>query len=195
MLFLYRPPQTWMRSASPRGHTQQAAYNRQLRQRFVATRRVAPTPTAARASTLIQALNAGVDGDRELLHRVLTDDVHGWTPEVAIGSLAELIDGLGHRDDVFSDIELVATPLDVGGDHACAEWSVALTHTGTLVLDDGTQVGPSGLRVTVHGATVADFRGERICSFRQYWDRSAVLEQLGAGRPPAAAAATPEPAN
>jgi hypothetical protein len=47
MLFLYRPRQTWMPYRLPRSRTQQAAYNRQLQQRFSSTRRVAPAVPAA----------------------------------------------------------------------------------------------------------------------------------------------------
>ena len=46
MLFLYRPRETWMPFASPRGRTQQAAYNRQLQGQFDSTRRVAPAAPA-----------------------------------------------------------------------------------------------------------------------------------------------------
>jgi hypothetical protein len=42
MLFLYRPPQTWMPYALPRSRTQQVDYNRELQRRFASTRRVAP---------------------------------------------------------------------------------------------------------------------------------------------------------
>jgi len=42
VLFLYRPRQTWMPFSLPRNRTEQAAYNRQLQQRFDTTRRVAP---------------------------------------------------------------------------------------------------------------------------------------------------------
>jgi hypothetical protein len=42
MLFLYRPPQTWMPFARPQDMTQQAAYNRQLQDRFSSTRTIAP---------------------------------------------------------------------------------------------------------------------------------------------------------
>ena len=42
MLFLYRPRQTWMPYRVPRPPTQQQRYNRQLQDRFDATRRVAP---------------------------------------------------------------------------------------------------------------------------------------------------------
>ena len=44
MLFLYRPRQTYMPFSSPRSATQQGQYNRQLQQKFAASRRVAPAP-------------------------------------------------------------------------------------------------------------------------------------------------------
>jgi hypothetical protein len=45
MLFLYRPRETWMPFALPRGQTDQAAYNRDLQRQFAATR---PAPSTAR---------------------------------------------------------------------------------------------------------------------------------------------------
>ena len=137
------------------------------------------TSNVLRANTLVHALQAGIEGDHDTLEGVLTDDVRAWTPTVSAHSLTELLAQLDHRNEAFSDPELVVTPLDVGGDLACAEWSVALTHTGTLRLNDETKIAPTGIRVTVHGITVAEFHGEHICAFRQYWDASSVLEQLG----------------
>jgi hypothetical protein len=46
MLFLYRPRETWMPFSLPRNRTDQAAYNRQLQQRFDSTRRVPPAVPA-----------------------------------------------------------------------------------------------------------------------------------------------------
>ena len=109
---------------------------------------------------------------------MFTDDVRAWTPALSTSSLSELIDELDRRDDAFSDIELDVVPLDVGGAYACVEWTVDMTHSGTITLADRT-LEPSGIRVTLHGVTVAEFHGERICSLRQYWDEFAVLEQLG----------------
>jgi hypothetical protein len=54
-----------------------------------------------------------------------------------------------------------------------------MTHTGPLAVADGLTVEPSGIDVTLHGMTVAEFRGEQICSLRQYWDELSVYEQLG----------------
>ena len=69
MLFLYRPRQTWMPFASPRNRTQQAAYNRQLQEKFESTRRVAPAVPAAAHDPLDDLKELGE------LHRsgVLTD--------------------------------------------------------------------------------------------------------------------------
>jgi len=38
---------------------------------------------------------------------------------------------------------------------------------------------PTGRRFALRGATVADFDGDRISEFRQYWDEVSLIEQLG----------------
>ena len=91
------------------------------------------TSNEARATTLGRALRAGLDRDRGLLAELCTEDVRAWTPAFAASGLAELLDVLDRRDEAFSDVALEVSPLDVGGAHACVEWSVAMTHTGRLV--------------------------------------------------------------
>jgi ketosteroid isomerase-like protein len=137
------------------------------------------TSNEARAAVLVRALRAGIERDREALGGLLTDDVRAWTPTLSTSSLSELLDELDRRDDAFSDFDLDAAPLDVGGDYACVEWTVEMTHSGPLRLAEETSVESSGIRVTMHGVTVAEFTGARIVSLRQYWDEFAVLEQLG----------------
>jgi ketosteroid isomerase-like protein len=137
------------------------------------------TSNASRATCLVRALQAGIDGDGSVIRGVCTDDVKVWTPALSASSLAQLVAELERRDLAFSDIELEVAPLDVSGDYACAEWSVTMTHTGPLVLAGGEVVEPTGTRIMLNGATVAEFRGDRICSLRQYWDELAVFEQIG----------------
>jgi ketosteroid isomerase-like protein len=137
------------------------------------------TSNAARARALMQALRAGLDGDTSTIRDLYTEDVKAWTPALSASSVTELTAELERRDQAFSDIELEIAPLDVGGEYACAEWSVTMTHSGPLVLGGGEVVQPTGTRITVNGATVAEFRGDRICSLRQYWDELAVFEQIG----------------
>ena len=137
------------------------------------------TSNGARASTLLRALRSSLEGDTRALRELYTDDVTAWTPALSASSLDELTAELARRDAAFSDVELEVAPLDVGGEFACAEWSVSMTHTGTLDLAGGEALEPTGIRITVNGATVAEFRGDRICSVRQYWDELGVFEQLG----------------
>jgi ketosteroid isomerase-like protein len=132
----------------------------------------------ARARTLERALRAGIDRDRDTIGQLCTEDVRAWTPALATTSRSELLDELDRRDESFSDVEVDVTPLDVGGDYACAEWSVAMTHTGPLTLPDDTTIDPTGVRVVIHGVTVVEFRDDLICAVRQYWDEAEVLEQL-----------------
>jgi len=136
------------------------------------------TSNEERATTLVKALHAGIEGDKAALGALLTDDVRAWTPALATSSLSELIDELERRDSAFTDMELETVPLDVGGDFACVEWTVEMTHSGRIALTGEEGIEPSGTRVTLHGVTVAEFEGDRICSLRQYWDEYAVLAQL-----------------
>jgi len=137
------------------------------------------TTNDARASILTRALRAGLAGDRQAVADACTDDVRMWGPSIAADSRAELLEALDRRDRAFSDFELEITPLDVGGDFACVEWTVRMKHSGPVELADGTRLEPSGEPVIVNGATIAEFDGDRICSLRQYWDEFAVLQQLG----------------
>ncbi|HEY7137534.1 MAG TPA: nuclear transport factor 2 family protein [Acidimicrobiia bacterium] len=137
------------------------------------------TSSVTRAATLVQVLRAAVEGDAAAVEKVCTPDVAAWAPAVSVSSATELAALLARREHAFTDIELDVAPLDVAGDFACAEWSVTMTHTGPLVLADDTVVEPTGVRVTLHGATVAEYRGDLICSLRQYWDELTMAEQLG----------------
>ncbi len=137
------------------------------------------TTNQARAAVLVRALRASITGDSAAVKELYTDDVKAWAPALTASSAAELAAEFERRDDAFSNIDLRVFPLDVGGEYACVEWAVSMTHSGPLTLTDGLVIEATGLAVTINGATVAEFSGDRICSFRQYWDEFTVLEQLG----------------
>jgi ketosteroid isomerase-like protein len=137
------------------------------------------TSNAERATILERALRAGIDGDRDAIDELYTEDVTAWSPVFGITSRTELVGELERRDEAFSDVELEVTALDVGGDYACAEWRVTMTHTGDLRLGDVDPIPATGVTVTLNGVTIAEFRGGKICSFRQYWNEVSILDQLG----------------
>ena len=137
------------------------------------------TSNAERSATLAKALHASLDHDPALVDALCTEDVKAWTPGLAASSAVELAAALALRDEAFSDVDLEVVPLDVGGDYAAAEWRVEMTHTGRLVLGEGVEVEPTGIRIALNGVTVAEFDGHRICSLRQYWDELTLFDQLG----------------
>jgi hypothetical protein len=137
------------------------------------------TTSAERTATLIRALEASATGDSSVVAELYTNDVKGWSPAMSVSSAAELAVELEDRDEAFSELDLAFAPLDVGRDRACVEWTMTATHTGTLTIDDEHELEPTEIRLTVRGITVAEFDGDRIRSFRQYWDEAELLDQLG----------------
>jgi ketosteroid isomerase-like protein len=137
------------------------------------------TSTPKRAAILTRALRAAIEGDESAMKDICTDDITAWTPALSTTSRDELMAEIARRDDAFSDIELDLSPLEVGGEFACAEWTVTMLHSGPLSLAQGATVEATDARVTLHGVTIAEFRGEQICALRQYWDELTVFEQLG----------------
>jgi ketosteroid isomerase-like protein len=127
----------------------------------------------------MRAMAACVDGEVTALTELFSDDVVVWSPAFSGQGVPELVAGLTAIREAFSHPDVQLTPLEVGGDFACVEWCISLLHTGRVVLSDDWVIEATGLPVVVHGVTVAEFEGERICALRQYWNEFTLLEQLG----------------
>jgi ketosteroid isomerase-like protein len=135
------------------------------------------TTGSVHGSALRGLLLAAVTGDGDAMGDLVTDDVIGWSPNLFVRSRAELLDAVSGREDTFSGIEVDVRALDELGDKAFAEWHVAADHTGPLFVDDDVAIEPTGRRLHLSGATVAEFDGDRICAFRSYFDDLALVEQ------------------
>ena len=133
---------------------------------------------SAQASAMRRLLEATVTGDLAAIADLVTADVTAWSPTLFVTSRDELLGALEHHEDAFSGIEVRVQALDQVGDKAFAEWHVAVDHTGPLAVDDDLVIQPTGRRLHVSGATVAEFDGDRICAFRSYFDDLALIEQL-----------------
>jgi ketosteroid isomerase-like protein len=134
-------------------------------------------PASAQADVLRNLLQAAVAGDGDRIADLVTHDVIGWSPHLNIASREDLVAAMHERDDPFSAVDLQIRAIDQIGDKAIAEWHVAADHTGPLVVDDDVVIAPTGRRLHLSGATVAEFDGELICAFRNYFDDLAILEQ------------------
>ena len=71
-------------------------------------------------------------------------------------------------------LEIISTG-DTGGGLVATQWVMHGANTGPL--PDGTPA--TGRTVTLHGASFAQFEGDKVRSERIYFDRQNLLEQLG----------------
>jgi ketosteroid isomerase-like protein len=135
-------------------------------------------PTSTKEAVLVRALEAAVTGDDSTLDQTFTEDVVGWSPNLAVTSRAELAEEFRDRHDALSNIAIAFDAIYIIGDNAIAEWRISADHTGPIVVDDDLQLEATGRTIVLAGATFAEFRGDQICAFRNYFDDAALLEQL-----------------
>ena len=132
----------------------------------------------SRKDVLLKALEAEVGGASVDRATLFTDDVVGWSPIATVSGLTDLVELAADRETTFSNVVIMFRGLDEVGNKAFAEWLVEADHTGPMVLGDGAVLEATGRRVRLAGVTVADFRGEKIRSFRTYFDDVSLLEQM-----------------
>ena len=132
----------------------------------------------SRKDVLLKALEAEVGGASVDPGTLFTDDVVGWSPIATVSGLKDLADLAAMRETTFSNVVIMFRGLDEVGNKAVAEWLVEADHTGPMVLGEDAVLEATGRRVRMAGVTVADFRGEKIRSFRTYFDDVSLIEQM-----------------
>ncbi len=133
-------------------------------------------PGADRSAVVRAALDAVVSGDASRFDQLFTDDVVFVGPHVSATSRAALEEAVGQPEDALSDVRIVVRSLDVVGDKVVVEWQLDARFTGALLFDDNVLIEPTGQALHLPGASFAEFRGERICAFRHYFDDSELLD-------------------
>jgi hypothetical protein len=134
--------------------------------------------SGSRKDTLLRALEAEVGTTPADPGSLFTDDVVGWSPYVYLSGLTAVSELAGLRETAFSNVVILLRGLDEVGNKAFAEWVIEADHTGPFVLTDDASLEATGRRVQLAGVTVADFRGEKIRSFRTYFDDLSLIEQI-----------------
>ena len=131
----------------------------------------------SRKDVLLKAIEAEVGG-ASFDPSLFTDDVVGWSPIATVSGLTDLADLAAVRETTFSNVVIMFRGLDEVGNKAFAEWLIEADHTGPMVLGQDSVLEATGRRVRMAGVTVADFRGEKIRSFRTYFDDVSLIEQI-----------------
>ena len=131
----------------------------------------------SRKDVLSKALEAEVGGAPVDLSTLFTEDVVGWSPYATVSGLEALAQLAALREEAFSNVVIMFRGVDELGNKEFAEWLIEADHTGPLVLGDEV-VEPTGRHVRLPGVTVADFREEKIRSYRTYFDDLSMIEQI-----------------
>lgn len=79
----------------------------------------------------------------------------------------------------FPDFSVESVTLFGQGDFVASEWSAHGTHDGPLARPEGGLVEPTGRSFLRTGVAVVELRGGKIVSYRDYFDRQTMAEQLG----------------
>ncbi len=125
-----------------------------------------------------QALLAAVSGDLDGLRDLVTDDVVAWSPTGYARGIDELAAELSDREGMFSEVAIIADPVDVIGDKVIAEWTIAARHTGPIVVDE-YEIEATDIDIELRGVMILELRGGKIAKVRQYWNEVDLIEQLG----------------
>lgn len=131
-----------------------------------------------RAGVMERALEACLKGDVAALPQLFTDDVSGWSPNLHVSSLDELEEAIAERDETLSNVSVKIDTIDVVGNKGYAEYRVNAVFSGPFVIDEDTVIEANGRELLVGAAFAADFEGDTISAFRNYFDNAALLEQM-----------------
>ena len=131
-----------------------------------------------RRQMLRQAVEACVVGDVDALPEFFAADVSGWSPNMLVRSLDELRDVVADREDAFANVAIHVDALDVVGKKGFMEYRLTGVFSGPFVIDENTVVDPNGRELVLGAALVAEFAGDKISAFRNYFDDAALMEQM-----------------
>ena len=118
-------------------------------------------------------------GDVEGLVNLYTEDATLVTPFGTFEGRAAIREALSRDKAAFPDRTVTRGVIVEQGDTLAAEWTMIATHTGPLLMPDGTELPPTGKRVELKGMELAQVRDGKAAVHHMYWDNMAVAGQLG----------------
>jgi uncharacterized protein (TIGR02246 family) len=126
-----------------------------------------------------QAMRFYNAGDLDGLADAYTEDAVLVSPNGTVQGRTAIREHWSQEKAAFPDRTLTVNVVVEQGDTIAAEWTWAGTHTGPLVLPDGTELPPTGKRVEGQGMDLAQLRDGKAAVLHQYWDNMAWARQLG----------------
>jgi len=118
-------------------------------------------------------------GDVEGFVNSYTEDATLVNPFGTFEGRAAIREHWSREKAAFPDRAITLDVLVEQGDTLADEWTFVGTHTGPLVMADGTELPPTGKRIELKGMELVQLRDGKIAAQHQYWDNMAVAGQLG----------------
>lgn len=118
-------------------------------------------------------------GDLDGVMDLYAEDSSQLMPDGTYEGRAAIRDRLAKELAAFSDLGHRVVSYVEEGDAFADEWVFVGTHTGPLVLPNGTELPPTGKRVEMPGMEYVKVRGGKIVVDNLYYDNMAVAEQFG----------------
>ena len=119
------------------------------------------------------------EGDLEGCMELYADDAVQLMPDGVFEGRAAIRERLTRELAAFPDIEWGLLSYVEQGDAFADEWTFAGTHSGRLLLPDGSELPATGKRVKVRGMELVEMRDGEIVVDNLYYDNLAVAVQLG----------------
>lgn len=124
----------------------------------------------------VEMYNAGdLDGVMDLY----ADDAVQLMPDGVFEGRSAIRERLAKEVTAFSDLHHRVTSYVEEGDAFADEWVFVGTHTGPLVLPDGTELPATGKQVEVPGMELVRMRDGKVVVDNLYYDNMTVAAQLG----------------
>ena len=124
----------------------------------------------------VELYNAGdLDGVMDLY----ADDAVQLMPEGVFEGREAIRERLARDLEACPDISWRVESFVEQGDAFADEWVFVGTHTGPLVLPDGSELAATGRRVEMPGMEYVRVRDGKIVVDNLYYDNLAVMTQLG----------------
>ena len=118
-------------------------------------------------------------GDVEGLVNLYTEDATRVTPFGTFEGRAAIHEAMSRDKAAFPDHAVTRDVIVEQGDTLADEWTMIATHTGPLVMPDGTELPPTGKRIEFKGVELVQFRDGKGAVHHEYWDNMAFAGQLG----------------
>ena len=118
-------------------------------------------------------------GDLDACMDLYAEDAVQGMPDGSFEGRSAIHERLAREPEGFPDATYIVDSFVEQGDTFADEWTFVGTHTGTYELPDGTQLPPTGKRVTIKGMELVRVRDGKIVVDNLYFDNMTVAAQLG----------------